>query len=139
MHEPQLSVVHSPDEAVIQPVLEGLHRFGVEAIGGTEPRKLAVLLTGAGQTVGGATGQEVRGLFYLSHLWVAADERSRGHGSRLLAAIEAEAFALGCAEVRLDTMNAKSVPFYGRHGYEVYARVPDYIPGFEKVFMRKTL
>lgn len=137
MSDTQLSVVHEPDEAAVQPVLEGIHRYGVEAIGGIEPKKLAVLLTLAGQTIGGATGQDIKGIFYLSHLWVSAEERRRGYGSRLLAAIEAEAFALGCAEVRLDTMNAQSIPFYERHGYEEYAQVPEYIPGFKKMFMRR--
>lgn len=137
MHAHQLSVVHDPDEALIRPVLEGLHRFGVEAIGGTEPKKVAVLLSLAGQGRGGVIGQQIKGVFYVSHLWVAPEERGQGHGSRLLAAIEAEAFAMGCAEVRLDTMNARSIPFYERHGYEAYARVPGYIPGFEKVFLRK--
>jgi ribosomal protein S18 acetylase RimI-like enzyme len=139
MHEHQLSVVHDPDEALIQPVLEALHRYGVEAIGGIEPKKLAVLLPLAGQTIGGVIGHEIKGIFYVSHLWVAADQRGRGHGSRLLAAIEAEAFAMGCNEVRLDTMNAKSIPFYASHGYEAYARVPEYIPAFEKVFLRKIM
>lgn len=137
MHEHQLSVVHDPDEVLIQPVLEGLHRFGVEAIGGMEPKKIAVLLPFAGRTIGGVIGHEVKGIFYVSHLWVTPEERGRGHGSRLLAAIEAEAFAIGCAEVRLDTMNAKSIPFYETHGYGTYGRVPEYIPGFEKVFLRK--
>lgn len=138
MHAHQLLVVHDPDEALIRPVLEGLHRFGIEEIGGTEPKKVAVLLSLAGQDRGGVIGQEIKGIFYVSHLWVAPDERGQGHGSRLLAAIEAEAFAMGCAEVRLDTMNARSIPFYERHGYEAYARVPGYIPGFEKVFLRKS-
>lgn len=133
----QLLVVHDPDEALIQPVLEGLHRFGVEAIGGNDPKKLAVLLTQGGRTVGGATGHQILGLFYLTHLWVAPEQRSQGHGGHLLTAIESEVASQGCIEVRLDTMNAKSIPFYNRHGYEIYARVPEYIPGFEKVFMRK--
>ncbi|MBA5688309.1 GNAT family N-acetyltransferase [Rugamonas apoptosis] len=137
MSNARLSVVHDPDEVTIQPILEGLHRFGVEAIGGIEPKKLAVLLTIAGQTIGGAAGQEVKGYFYLGHLWVIAAERSRSYGSQLLAAIEAEAFAMGCSEVRLDTMNSNSIPFYKRHGYEAYAQVPEYIPGFTKVFLRK--
>lgn len=118
-------------------MLDGLHGFGVEAIGGVEPKRVAVLLPLAGQTIGGAVGQRVKGVFYVSHLWVAPGERGRGHGSRLLAAIEAEAFAMGCAEVRLDTMNARTIPFYERHGYETYALVPGYIPGFDKVFLRK--
>ena len=133
----QLSVVHDPDEALIQPVLEGIHRFGVEAIGGNDPKKLAVLLTLDGHTVGGATGHEIMGLFYLTHLWVAPEQRGQGHGGELLAAIESEVARQGCIEVRLDTMNAKSIPFYERYGYDIYARVPEYIPGFERVFMRK--
>lgn len=137
MSIPQFSVVHDPDEALIRPVLEGIHRFGVEAIGGNEPKKVAIILTLGGRTVGGATGHEIRRFFYLTHLWVAPEHRSHGYGGQLLAAIEAEVAGQGCLEVRLDTMNARSVPFYERHGYKVYSRVPEYIPGFAKVFMRK--
>jgi GNAT superfamily N-acetyltransferase len=137
MPQPQLSVVHDPDEALLQPVLKGLHRYGVEEIGGVEPKKVAVLLPLAGRTGGGVIGHEVKRIFYVSHLWVTSEERGRGHGGRRLAAIEAEAFAMGCAEVRLDTMNARSIPFYKRNGYEAYALVPEYIPGFDKVFLRK--
>lgn len=137
MHDHQLSVVHDPDEALIRPVVDGLHRYGVEEIGSIEPKKVAVLRLLAGQTIGGAIGHAIKDIFYVSHLWVAPDERGRGHGSRLLAVIETEASAMGCVEMRLDTMNSRSVPFYERHGYETYGRVPEYIPGFDKVFLRK--
>ena len=90
-----------------------------------------------GEVIGGGVGHEILGVFYLSHLWVAPGQRCRGLGGRVLAAMEREAAALGCSEVRLDTLNARSLPFYLRHGYEPYARIPEYIPGFERVFLRK--
>jgi len=134
----ELSIIDEPDQLDTQPILDGLYRFGVEAIGGQEPRKTAILLKDtSGKVIGGATGDTVLGNFYLTHLWVEDDERSKGHGSRILTAIENKVFGDECREIRLETLNVKAVPFYIRHEYEVFARVPEYIPGFDKVLFRK--
>jgi len=138
MDDSQLFVIQEPEHEAIRPVLDGVESYGIGAIGGRAPARLAVLLrSDEDGVVGGGVGHEIRGVFYLSHLWVAPERRSRGLGGRILAAMEREAAALGCCEVRLDTLNARSLPFYLRHGYEPYARIPEYIPGFERVFLRK--
>lgn len=90
-----------------------------------------------GEVLGGGVGQETLGVFYLTHLWAVRAWRKEGLGARLLAATEEAAGRLNCSEVRLDTLNRRAVPFYTRNGYEVYAVLQDYIPGFDRHFLRK--
>lgn len=138
MNDNQLSVVHDPGEEVIRSVIDGVYRYGVEVIGGREPKRLAVLSKSSeGEVLGGGVGHELLGVFYITHLWVTREYRNQGIGGRLLAAMEEEAERFGCAEIRLDTLNARALPFYSRYGYEAYASLPEYVPGFERVFLRK--
>jgi hypothetical protein len=85
-----------------------------------------VLLTGAGQTVGGATGRRIRTL-YLSHLWVATDEQA--------AVTEAGCWLLLRPGVRLGCAGAPR--YHERSPYPSMAAwlrySPDLIiPGFER-------
>ena len=140
MKDYRISVVREPEKEEIKPIIEGIARYGLEAIGGEQPKSLAVLFKAdSGEVTGGATGQAILGHFHLSHLWVTPSQRGRGYGSHILEAITAEADKLGCCEIRLDTMNPRSFPFYERHGYSPYARIPDYLPGFERVFYVKRI
>jgi ribosomal protein S18 acetylase RimI-like enzyme len=72
--------------------------------------------------------------------WIAVDPEGQrgGLGSRLLAASEARAAALGCRRMYVDTSGradyAPARGFYERHGYRRAATLPDfYAPGDAKV------
>jgi ribosomal protein S18 acetylase RimI-like enzyme len=78
--------------------------------------------------------------------WIAVERLGRraGLGSRLLAASEARAAALGCRRLYVDTSGradyAPARAFYERHGYHRAATLDDfYAPGDPKVIYRKTL
>lgn len=72
----------------------------------------------------------------LSWGMVARDVHRRGYGSRLLAFRLARLWALGAAEVHLDT-SQHSAPFFARHGFQEVRRVADgFGPGLDRVDMR---
>jgi GNAT superfamily N-acetyltransferase len=78
--------------------------------------------------------------------WIAVERalRRSGLGSRLLAASEARAAALGCRRIYVDTSGradyAPARAFYERHGYRREAVLADfYAPGDPKLIYRKTL
>jgi GNAT superfamily N-acetyltransferase len=73
----------------------------------------------------------------VAKLWVAAEARGAGHGSALLAAAEAEAWARGCLGVHLDTFEYQALPFYQRHGYELFGTLDGYPPGYRQFYVRK--
>jgi ribosomal protein S18 acetylase RimI-like enzyme len=136
----QLTVLWNPSHEETKAISDGLTRFGMQAIGGEASESLAVLLKArSGEVIGGATGRAILGHFHLDQLWVTSALREMGHGSTILKRITQEAYKLGCREIRLDTMNPRSVPFYEKHGFEVLAEIPEYLPGFKRIFYRKRL
>ncbi|MBD9668006.1 GNAT family N-acetyltransferase [Variovorax sp. VRV01] len=72
-------------------------------------------------------------------LFVEADVRGLGLGSRLLAEAERQAIELGVTNAKLETFEWQAPAFYQKHGYEEYVRVDDYAPGFYLASMKKSL
>ena len=72
-------------------------------------------------------------------LFVEAEARNYGLGGRLLAEAERQAIELGAKNAKLETFEWQAPAFYLKHGYEEYARVEDYAPGFYLASMRKSL
>lgn len=91
----------------------------------------------SGTIIGGLLGETNAGWLFIRALWVDEAQRGRGHGSRLLAAAEAEAQARNCLGVYLDTYSFQARPFYERAGYRVFGELPDHPPGGVKYYLAK--
>ncbi|MES9861610.1 MAG: GNAT family N-acetyltransferase [Candidatus Thiodiazotropha sp. LLP2] len=138
MKDHQLTTVWEPSRNEIEPILDGLRQFGIQAIGGVNQKSVAVLLKDAsGGVVGGASGHEILGHFHLNNLWVETSLRGQGYGSNILQRIISQAREMDCREIRLDSMNPRSTPFYEKHGFKIYAEIADYLPGFTRTFYTK--
>jgi ribosomal protein S18 acetylase RimI-like enzyme len=97
------------------------------------------LKTVDGEWLGGLIGNIWGGWLHVTHLWLAAPARRRGHGTRLMRAAEAYAVARGCRRATLETGSYEARPFYEKLGYRVFAELDDYPPGYTKYFLRKEL
>lgn len=93
----------------------------------------------AGALLGGILADVALGWLELHVLWVEPRRRSTGLGATLLEACERQAREAGAHSARLDTFDWQAEGFYARHGYRVFARLADYPPGHERVFMSKRL
>lgn len=98
-----------------------------------------VLRDESGAVFGGALGGTNAGWLFLKALWVDEGVRGRGHGRRLLAAVEEGARRRGCIGVYLDTYSFQARPFYERAGYVVFGELPDHPPGGAKYYLAKRL
>lgn len=92
-----------------------------------------------GNLRGGLLGDVCAGWFAIHVLWVDPELRDQGLGSQLLLEAEQQAKAAGAHSVVLDTFDWQAEGFYLRHGYEVFGRLPDFPPGHERIYLRKTL
>lgn len=92
-----------------------------------------------GRLLGGLRGFVFLYWLNIDVLFVEADVRGSGLGSRLLAEAERQAIALGARNAKLDTFEWQAPAFYRKHGYEEYARIDDYAAGFYLASMKKSL
>ena len=93
----------------------------------------------SGRLLGGLRGFVFLYWLDVEVLFVEEDARGAGLGSRLLAEAERQAIALGARNAKLSTFEWQARGFYLKHGYEDYARIDDYAPGYYLQLMRKRL
>jgi GNAT superfamily N-acetyltransferase len=72
-------------------------------------------------------------------VWVAEPLRRRGHGTRMLAAAEAEAGARGCRRAYLDTAASPAADFFLARGYRPCGELADYRDGRSRYWLHKVL
>ncbi|MDM0078783.1 GNAT family N-acetyltransferase [Variovorax sp. J2P1-59] len=94
---------------------------------------------GSGRLLGGLRSFVFLYWLNIEVLFVEADVRGSGLGSPLLAEAERQAIELGAKNAKLDTFEWQAPAFYMKRGYEEYARVYDYAPGFYLASMKKSL
>ncbi|WP_295530720.1 GNAT family N-acetyltransferase [uncultured Pseudacidovorax sp.] len=93
----------------------------------------------SGRLVGGLRAYVFLCWLDIDVLFVEEDMRGNGLGSRLLADAERQGMAFGAKNAKLSTFEWQARGFYLKHGYEDYARIDDYAPGYYLQLMRKSL
>jgi GNAT superfamily N-acetyltransferase len=140
MSDDSLHVETNPDRREIRILEDGLYEFNVAATGIDDGEDLAIFVRDENRKIrGGLYGWTWSGWLEISRLWVRAEERGKGLGSRLLAAAEAEGKRRGAHTAILDTHTFQAAAFYQKRGYRVYASLDGYPTGHGKVFLRKSL
>lgn len=132
--------VGEDDKELSERLSHELIAFNVAATGEDNVRGMSVRVDDDGGLVGGLSGWTWGTTAGIELLWVRADSRGTGLGSRLLAAAEAEARRRGCTQVVLTSFTFQAPDFYKRLGFEEYAR-DEGIPtaGHADVRLRKRL
>jgi ribosomal protein S18 acetylase RimI-like enzyme len=93
-----------------------------------------------GRIVAGVSGYVWGEICQIENLWVHADLRGQGYGTRLLQAAEQEAIRHGCAQVVIDTHTFQAPGFYRKHGYEIAGVIDAYPhPEYRKIYLKKRL
>ena len=132
--------VSDVDDGLSQTLSDLINEFNVEATGLDDGRILSVVRRDpGGKLEAGLTGWTWGGCGYIQFLFVRADVRRSGLGSRLLAAAEAEAVSRGCSQMVVSSHTFQARDFYERHGYTEYARTEEYPRGHAEVHLIKML
>jgi GNAT superfamily N-acetyltransferase len=134
MLEPQ------PSAADVEAIRAGLRAFNASRVGDDAHQPLTLVLRAPdGRLLGGLLGDTYWGWLSIGILWLEESARGRGHGSRLLAAAEAEARRRGCHHAHVDTMSFQALPFYEKRGYRVWGELRDLPRGYSRIFLSKQL
>jgi GNAT superfamily N-acetyltransferase len=117
-----------------------IYAFNVEATGLADGRMLTIrAVDPSGALVAGLSGWTWGGCAYVDVLWVRADLRHQGVGTRLLDAAEQEAVARGCTQIVLSTHTFQAPDFYRARGYVETGRTPDYPVGHAQLHLSRQL
>jgi N-acetylglutamate synthase-like GNAT family acetyltransferase len=135
-----MAELNQAERALAQRLSDEVDAFNLRAAGRLGFAEFVLSETDAdGELAGGAAGWVWGGTCWLESLWVREDMRHHGLGSRLLAAVEAEAHRRECAQVALETHTFQAPDFYAAHGFEEVGRLPGYPAGHAQLMMRKLL
>jgi GNAT superfamily N-acetyltransferase len=102
-------------------------------------RLACFIRSAAGQVVAGIYGWTWGDCCEIQSVWVHADRRGQGYGTRLLQAAEQEALKRGCLQVVLDTHSFQAPAFYQQQGYEVIGVIDGYPDQYQKFYLKKRL
>ena len=134
-----LAVEEPPSADDIAVVAAGVRRYALAQIENDESPPIACFVRDNGVVVGGVVGRIIRKRLFIELLWVDELYRCRGNGSALLSTLEGAARDRGCSDALLETLSDAAAHLYASTGYRLFAQVPDYIPGFNKHVLLKSL
>ena len=133
-----IAVTAQPDPTLEQFLADRLYEFNAAATGIDDGLALTIAVRDdQGQIVAGLTGHTWGGCCEIVRLWVHESQRSRGLGTRLVRAAEAEAVRRGCDQMVLSTHSFQAPSFYERLGFCRVASVADYPSGHANIVMTK--
>jgi GNAT superfamily N-acetyltransferase len=89
--------------------------------------------------IAGLTGKTFWNWLYIDILWVEAEHRKQGFGSRLVQEAETEAIKRGCHSSYLWTENYEGRNFYPKLGYKEFVEKQDFPNGFQRIGFMKRL
>jgi ribosomal protein S18 acetylase RimI-like enzyme len=136
---PPLVVETKPDFSSVNLLEEWLHEFNVQTTGIADGKLLSIFLRNSdGAVIGGTHGWTWAGRCYVRLLYVPANLRNQGYGTRLMQAVEREARARGCHEIVLHTQDFQAPAFYRKLGFTV-DRTEEFPRGHQSFKMVKAL
>ena len=130
------SEVSEADEAA---VIRGLLAFNEAWIGPSNEQRVKLVARDELGIVGGLLGHTKWEWLYVAKLWVDERGRGKGIGTQLLTAAEELARTRGCTDASLNTFEYQARPFYEKLGYELFATLDGYPPGYRQFYLRKRL
>jgi GNAT superfamily N-acetyltransferase len=135
-----LAILEDPDWQDVHFLEDRLYEYNVASTGISDGRLLAIFLRDAQKNIiAGLYGWTWGGCCEVKTLWVHANWRGKGLGTRLMAAAEQEALQRGATQMVLTTHSFQAPQFYERLGFERVGYNQDYPVGYQLIFLRKRL
>jgi len=140
--EANIVLVENPTRAMWRAIAEPLARYHEEQVGQRADHQLVVMTLAADHSdeiSGGLWATTAYANLHIELLFVPAELRRRGLGTRLLELAEQEAARRGCRAAWVETYSFGATAFYEHRGYTRFGELPDHPVGHSRIFLRKSL
>jgi ribosomal protein S18 acetylase RimI-like enzyme len=140
MKQDQFRIDVSPDTRDVEYLRDRIDTFNVDETKIYDFKQLAIFMRDSmGQMIAGIYAYTWGGCLDIRFLWVRADSRGAGLGTKLMRAAEHEAIARGCNIATLETHSFQAPGFYKKLGYKKIGVLDGYPVGHEKYYLKKIL
>ena len=133
----QIEVIKGTGDPEASRVVDGLIAYNLGFAAPRNGRHFTLVAREDGRLLGGLNAAIEWDWLYVRHLWVEEKERKRGLGRMLMERAESEARARDCRHAYVDTFSFQAPGFYERLGYERFAVLDDFPPGYHRIFYVK--
>lgn len=89
------------------------------------------------QVVGGALVWQQSDALYIDILWLSENYRNKGIGTKIISMIDKVAQENKIPKIFVDTYEFQAQGFYQKHGFKDIGTIPEYLLGFDRIFLRK--
>jgi GNAT superfamily N-acetyltransferase len=135
-----LDLDEHPSAEELRQIVDGVRSYNQRVVGNGPPRSVASFLRDdEGRIVGGAHGELWGRSLHIAAMWVAEDQRGKGHGSALMRTVEDYAATHGHTLAYLETTSFQARPFYESLGYRVFGELVGIDEGSTLFFLQKEL
>ena len=139
MNTINISVDHTPDDAIIALLREGIVGFNSKFLHEKASQFIIAAQNSKNDIVGGATIWEHSDALYIDILWVEENYRDKGVGSRLINAIVEQAKLKNIKKLFVDTYDFQASGFYIKHGFFIIGRLENYLLGHDRIYLRMNI
>jgi N-acetylglutamate synthase-like GNAT family acetyltransferase len=138
MKKIQYSVDHNPSPENDKVIRDGIVDFNHSIIN-EKATHFSVFAKDKEKIIGGALIWEHTDALYIDVLWADEQYRGKGVGTEIMLLIEEQANKKGIKKLFVETFSFQAQDFYQKQGYTVIGTIPQYMLGYDKVFLKKTM
>ncbi|WKZ34981.1 MAG: GNAT family N-acetyltransferase [Anaerolineales bacterium] len=140
MDDYQIKQVEKIEDPIWEAIGGGINSFNEEQAGKENAKRICFVVYDAEEKiVGGVIALTYWNWLYIDLMWLRADLRRHGYGSRLLALAEEEARIRGAKHAYLDTFSFQAPEFYKKQAYQMFGELKDFPKGHQRYFLTKEL
>ena len=135
-----VAVETHPSKGDLQAIYDSIVQYNLAQVGDHWTGRLTAFARDhRQQLLGGIIGFTDRGWLRIELLGVLESWRRQGIGAMLIEAAEIEAQKRQCHSAWVDTFSFQALPFYQRHGYEIFGQLERYPDTHTRYFLQKRL
>lgn len=127
---------NEPNTSDDKTIRDGIVNFNSQIIN-EKATSFSIFAKKEDQIIGGALIWEHSDALYINVLWCDENHRKKGIGTKIITLIDEVAKSRKRFKIFVDTYEFQAQMFYQKQGFYCIGTIPEYLLGYDRMFMRK--